>query len=41
MGQHEPQKLCSDKNSALIVKHHCNQSKYAISEESDEPNSKF
>ena len=25
----------------LLVKHHCNKSKYAISEESNEPNSRY
>ena len=33
-----PKNFEQTKKSQLTVKHHCNQSKYAISEESNEPN---
>ena len=36
-----PKNFEQTKKSQLTVKHHCNQSKYAISEESNEPNSRY
>ena len=36
-----PKNFEQTKNSQLTVKHRWNQSKYAISEESDEPNSRY
>ena len=38
IGRLRPQKIGKTGKLRLIVDHHCNQSKYAITEESDEPN---
>ena len=36
-----PKNFKQTKISQLTVKHHCNQSKYAISDDSNEPNSRY
>ena len=41
IGQLKPQKQVQTRNSWCIVRHHYNQSKYALSEEADEPKSKY